>query len=188
MWFPRSAPPHPHDLRGVGAIPTSPPGREWVGGKARPPPRQVLSVPVAGSVAETPRLIEGAELGLEYAPFDEDDGPVDCDCPASCYRGHRGDRSAPAAAGDGGWGWRPPLPPHLCPRPTPPPSHPGPSTGLAALRRPLPRRRRKRKAATGEAGESRPWAGGGGRGAVGPPAAHPWAGRALTPRTVGPPH
>ena len=51
--------------------------------------RQVLSVPVAGSVAETPRLIEGTELGLEYAPFDEDDGPVDCDCPASCYRGHR---------------------------------------------------------------------------------------------------
>uniref|UniRef100_E1BJS4 Serine/arginine repetitive matrix 3 n=1 Tax=Bos taurus TaxID=9913 RepID=E1BJS4_BOVIN len=44
-------------------------------------------------VAETPRLIEGAELGLEYAPFDEDDGPVDCDCPASCYRGHRGDRT-----------------------------------------------------------------------------------------------
>uniref|UniRef100_A0A8C2S695 CWF21 domain-containing protein n=1 Tax=Capra hircus TaxID=9925 RepID=A0A8C2S695_CAPHI len=59
-------------------------------------------------VAETPRLIEGTELGLEYAPFDEDDGPVDCDCPASCYRGHRGDRSAPAAAGNGGWdGGRP---------------------------------------------------------------------------------
>jgi len=66
----------------------------------------VLSVLVAGSVAETPRLIEGAELGLEYAPFDEDDGPVDCDCPASCYRGHRGDRSAPAAAGGRGWGRR----------------------------------------------------------------------------------
>ncbi|KAB1263570.1 Serine/arginine repetitive matrix protein 3 [Camelus dromedarius] len=44
-------------------------------------------------VAETPRLIEGAEPGLEYAPFDEDDGPVDCDCPAACYRGHRGYRT-----------------------------------------------------------------------------------------------
>uniref|UniRef100_G1RAM1 CWF21 domain-containing protein n=1 Tax=Nomascus leucogenys TaxID=61853 RepID=G1RAM1_NOMLE len=44
-------------------------------------------------VAETPRLTEGAELGLEYAPFDDDDGPVDCDCPAACYRGHRGYRT-----------------------------------------------------------------------------------------------
>ncbi|OWK11405.1 hypothetical protein Celaphus_00007201 [Cervus elaphus hippelaphus] len=52
-------------------------------------------------VAETPRLIEGAELGLEYAPFDEDDGPVDCDCPASCYRGHRGDRLSPKHRDDG---------------------------------------------------------------------------------------
>uniref|UniRef100_A0A7N5P6P1 Serine/arginine repetitive matrix 3 n=1 Tax=Ailuropoda melanoleuca TaxID=9646 RepID=A0A7N5P6P1_AILME len=44
-------------------------------------------------VAETPRLLEGAEPGLEYAPLDEDDGPVDCDCPAACYRGHRGYRT-----------------------------------------------------------------------------------------------
>uniref|UniRef100_A0A2K5E540 Serine/arginine repetitive matrix 3 n=1 Tax=Aotus nancymaae TaxID=37293 RepID=A0A2K5E540_AOTNA len=44
-------------------------------------------------VAETPRLTEGAEPGLEYAPFDDDDGPVDCDCPAACYRGHRGYRT-----------------------------------------------------------------------------------------------
>lgn len=44
-------------------------------------------------VAETPRLPEGAEPGLEYAPFDEDDSPVDCDCPAACYRGHRGYRT-----------------------------------------------------------------------------------------------
>ncbi|XP_017713082.1 PREDICTED: serine/arginine repetitive matrix protein 3 [Rhinopithecus bieti] len=50
-------------------------------------------------VVETPRLTEGAEPGLEYAPFDDDDGPVDCDCPAACYRGHRGYRSAAAAAG-----------------------------------------------------------------------------------------
>lgn len=44
-------------------------------------------------VAETQRLPEGAEPGLEYAPFDEDDGPVDCDCPAACYRGDRGYRT-----------------------------------------------------------------------------------------------
>uniref|UniRef100_A0A8C0KGW9 Serine/arginine repetitive matrix 3 n=1 Tax=Canis lupus dingo TaxID=286419 RepID=A0A8C0KGW9_CANLU len=44
-------------------------------------------------VAETPRLLEGAEPGLEYAPLDEDDGPVDCDCPVACYRGHRGYRT-----------------------------------------------------------------------------------------------
>uniref|UniRef100_A0A9L0T8Q1 Serine/arginine repetitive matrix 3 n=1 Tax=Equus caballus TaxID=9796 RepID=A0A9L0T8Q1_HORSE len=44
-------------------------------------------------VVETPRLTEGAEPGLEYAPLDEDDGPVDCDCPAACYRGHRGYRT-----------------------------------------------------------------------------------------------
>lgn len=44
------------------------------------------------SVAETPRRMEGLEPGLEYPPFDEDDGPVDCDCPVSCYRGHRGYR------------------------------------------------------------------------------------------------
>nr|KAF6442432.1 serine/arginine repetitive matrix 3 [Rousettus aegyptiacus] len=44
-------------------------------------------------VAETPLLPEGAEPDLEYAPFDEDDGPVDCDCPAACYRGHRGYRT-----------------------------------------------------------------------------------------------
>lgn len=54
----------------------------------------MVSVPVACSVAETPRLIEGTEPGLEYGPFDDDeddddDGPVDCDCPAACYRGHR---------------------------------------------------------------------------------------------------
>lgn len=74
----------------------------------------MLSVPVAGSVAETPRLPEGAEPGLEYAPFDEDDGPVDCDCPAACYRGHRGYRSAPGAARrDGARVGRP--------RPSPPP-------------------------------------------------------------------
>lgn len=44
------------------------------------------------SVAETPRRMEGLEPGLEYPPFDEDDGPVDCDCPVACYRGHRGYR------------------------------------------------------------------------------------------------
>ncbi|ELW56438.1 Serine/arginine repetitive matrix protein 3 [Tupaia chinensis] len=38
-------------------------------------PRQVVSVLVAGSVVETPRLTEGVEPGLEYAPFDEDEGP-----------------------------------------------------------------------------------------------------------------
>ncbi|XP_010852657.1 PREDICTED: serine/arginine repetitive matrix protein 3 [Bison bison bison] len=43
-------------------------------------------------VAETPRLIEGAELGLEYAPFDEDDGPVDCDLPRSLERSESGSR------------------------------------------------------------------------------------------------
>ncbi|KAF5928786.1 hypothetical protein HPG69_006371 [Diceros bicornis minor] len=48
--------------------------------------------PGGHTVAETPRLTEGAEPGLEYAPLDEDDGPVDCDCPAACYRGHRGYR------------------------------------------------------------------------------------------------
>lgn len=144
------------------------------------PRRRLLSVPVAGSVAETPRLIEGTEPDLEYAPFDEDDGPVDCDCPAACYRGHRGYRSAPAAAGGGGrWGHPSPL--TSAPPPPPAPSHPGPSTGPAARRRPLPRRRRKRKAATGEAGKSchRPaWDG---RRTVGPPGAHPSAGKAPTP-------
>ncbi|KAK2117296.1 hypothetical protein P7K49_004182 [Saguinus oedipus] len=95
-------------------------------GRRKGVPRRMVSVP-------TPRLTEGAEPGLEYAPFDDDDGPVDCDCPAACYRGHRGYRSA-AAAG--------------CPRSPPPPrpSPPGPSTGLAARHRPLPRKRRKRKA------------------------------------------
>uniref|UniRef100_A0A8B7WI65 Serine/arginine repetitive matrix protein 3-like n=1 Tax=Castor canadensis TaxID=51338 RepID=A0A8B7WI65_CASCN len=47
-------------------------------------------------VAETPRPTEGAEPGLEYEPLDDDeddDGPVDCDCPAACYRGHRGYRT-----------------------------------------------------------------------------------------------
>ena len=161
----------PMTFEGSGPSPPRRPGQRE-GAAAE---RQVLSVPVAGSVAETPRLIEGTELGLEYAPFDEDDGPVDCDCPASCYRGHRGDRSAPAAAGSRGWGrGRPsPVTSALTPRPAPPrpASHPGPSTGPAVPRRLLPRRRRKRKAATGEAGESQPpphpapWAGGVGKGA-----------------------
>ncbi|OBS68555.1 hypothetical protein A6R68_02918, partial [Neotoma lepida] len=44
-------------------------------------------------VAETPRRMDGLEPGLEYPPFDEDDGPVDCDCPVACYRGHRGYRT-----------------------------------------------------------------------------------------------
>lgn len=149
--------PPPMTFEGSGPSPPRCPGQQ----EGAAAGRQVLSVPVTGSVAETPRLIEGTELGLEYAPFDEDDGPVDCDCPASCYRGHRGDRSAPAAAGNGGWdGGRPsPVTSALTPpRPAPPcpPSHPGPSTGPAVPRRPLLRRRRKRKAATGEAGESRP--------------------------------
>lgn len=128
-----------------------PPVRQAEKGAARPR-RRVVSVPVAGSVVETPRLIEGADPGLEYAPFDEDDGPVDCDCPAACYRGHRGYRSAPAAAG----GWRVGTPVSRSPlsNPSPAPSYPGPSTGPAVRRRPLPRRRRRRKAATGEAGES----------------------------------
>ena len=71
----------PMTFEGSGPSPPRRPGQRE-GAAAE---RQVLSVPVAGSVAETPRLIEGTELGLEYAPFDEDDGPVDCDCPASCY-------------------------------------------------------------------------------------------------------
>lgn len=74
---------------------------------------RLLSIPVAGSVAETPRLDEGAEPGLEYAPLDEDDGPVDCDCPAACYRGHRGYRSAPAAVERAGWLAGPGQSPHL---------------------------------------------------------------------------
>lgn len=83
------------------------------GGGEGGPPGQVVSRPVAGSVVETPRLTEGAEPGLEYAPLDEDDGPVDCDCPAACYRGHRGYRSAPPAVGGGGaLGTVPPLPLH----------------------------------------------------------------------------
>lgn len=49
--------------------------------------------PGAHIVAETPRRMEGLEPGLEYPPFDEDDGPVDCDCPVACYRGHRGYRT-----------------------------------------------------------------------------------------------
>lgn len=81
----------------------------------------MVSVPVAGSVAETPRLLEGAEPGLEYAPLDEDDGPVDCDCPAACYRGHRGYRSAPAAAGRGGGKGAGASPPPSPPTPNPPP-------------------------------------------------------------------
>uniref|UniRef100_A0A4W2DK88 Serine/arginine repetitive matrix 3 n=1 Tax=Bos indicus x Bos taurus TaxID=30522 RepID=A0A4W2DK88_BOBOX len=103
-------------------------------------------------VAETPRLIEGAELGLEYAPFDEDDGPVDCDCPASCYRGHRGDRSAPAAAGGRGWGRGPrgpPLPRHLCPhpppRPTPPPFSPRTKHWSSSSASPPPKKKKKKK-------------------------------------------
>lgn len=83
----------------------------------------MLSVPVPSSVAETPLLPEGAEPDLEYAPFDEDDGPVDCDCPAACYRGHRGYRSEPGAPrvkGKGQGGVR-----RGCPTPSPPP-HPSP--------------------------------------------------------------
>lgn len=116
--------PPPMTFEGSGPSPPRCPGQR----EGAAAGRQVLSVRVAGSVAETPRLIEGTELGLEYAPFDEDDGPVDCDCPASCYRGHRGDRSAPTVAGNGGWdGGRPspvtsalttPLPPAL-PHPVP---------------------------------------------------------------------
>ncbi|XP_059105787.1 serine/arginine repetitive matrix protein 3-like [Peromyscus eremicus] len=49
--------------------------------------------PGAHIVAETPRRMDGLEPGLEYPPFDEDDGPVDCDCPVACYRGHRGYRT-----------------------------------------------------------------------------------------------
>ncbi|MEJ1272647.1 malate dehydrogenase 2 NAD (mitochondrial) [Cricetulus griseus] len=49
--------------------------------------------PGAHIVAETPRRMDGLEPGLEYPPFDEEDGPVDCDCPVACYRGHRGYRS-----------------------------------------------------------------------------------------------
>ena len=67
-----------------GVVPQIPPAMTFEGSGPSPPRRpgqregaaagqQVLSVLVAGSVAETPRLIEGAELGLEYAPFDEDD-------------------------------------------------------------------------------------------------------------------
>ena len=113
--------PPPMTFEGSGPSPPRCPGQQ----EGAAAGRQVLSVPVTGSVAETPRLIEGTELGLEYAPFDEDDGPVDCDCPASCYRGHRGDRSAPAAAGNGGWdGGRPSpvtsaLTPPALPHPVP---------------------------------------------------------------------
>lgn len=54
---------------------------------------QELSVPIICSVADTPRLIEGPEPGFEYALDDDDaDGPLDCDCPASCERGTRGYR------------------------------------------------------------------------------------------------
>lgn len=169
---PFGPPRSPPDPLGVGAAPRRTCGGSGLGAlrgergrrKARPPGR-VVSVLVTGSVAETPRLLEGAEPGLEYAPLDEDDGPVDCDCPAACYRGHRGYRSAPAAAGGGEGALGPPLLPHPSS-----PSLPGPSTGPAARRRPLPKRRRKRKAATGEAGESaaRPeGAGGGWRGLEG---------------------
>ncbi|KAH0508677.1 Serine/arginine repetitive matrix protein 3 [Microtus ochrogaster] len=49
--------------------------------------------PGAHIMAETPRRMDGLEPGLEYPPFDEDDGPVDCDCPVACYRGHRGYRT-----------------------------------------------------------------------------------------------
>lgn len=66
-----------------------------------------------GSAAETPRLAEGAEPGLEYPPFDEDDDPVDCGCPAACYRGHRGYRSAVAGGGGRGAARDPPQPPSL---------------------------------------------------------------------------
>ncbi|XP_045140608.1 serine/arginine repetitive matrix protein 3 [Echinops telfairi] len=44
-------------------------------------------------VAETPRLTEGGESGPECGPFEKDGGPVDCDCPAACYRGPRGYRT-----------------------------------------------------------------------------------------------
>lgn len=54
---------------------------------------QELSVSIICSVADTPRLTEGPEPGFEYALDDDDaDGPLDCDCPASCQRGTRGYR------------------------------------------------------------------------------------------------
>ncbi|XP_017704223.1 PREDICTED: serine/arginine repetitive matrix protein 3-like [Rhinopithecus bieti] len=71
-----------------------------------------------GGEVETPLLTEDADVGLEYAPFDDDDGLVDCDS------------RPPATMATAGT---------------------GPSTGLAVRHRSLPRKRRKRKAATGEA-------------------------------------
>lgn len=69
---------------------------------------------------------------------------------------------SPATAGTGGTGKRPPRRrggQHGAASLTAPdvPSRPGPSTGPAAPHRPLPRRRRKRKAVIGGAGESGAW-------------------------------
>ena len=89
--------------------------------------------------------------------------------------------SARRGGGGAGGRWGHPSPLTSAPPPPPAPSHPGPSTGPAARRRPLPRRRRKRKAATGEAGESCHRPAGDGRRTVGPPGAHPSAGKAPTP-------
>lgn len=88
--------------------------------------------------------------------------------PATAGTGGTG-QSPPREGASGGWGLGPPLLPHLSSS-----SSPEPSTGPAAPRRPLPRRRRKRKAATGEAGES---AVGRGREGGVPRGAHPSVGR-----------
>ena len=138
--------PPPMTFEGSGPSPPRCPGQQ----EGAAAGRQVLSVPVTGSVAETPRLIEGTELGLEYAPFDEDDGPVDCDCPASCYRGHRGDRSAPAAAGNGGWdGGRPsPVTSALTPPPPCPtlsPFSPRTKHWSSSSASPPPKKKKKKK-------------------------------------------